>query len=83
MGSLNGVEALLEVLAAHGVRYFFGNPGSTELPFNEALAGDARFQYILGLHEVGLVSMADGYALASGDVGVACVHISCGLGNSM
>ena len=80
---MNGVEALLEVLAAHGVRYLFGNPGSTELPLNEALADDERFQYILGLHEVGLTSMADGYAMASGDVGVACVHICCGLGNSM
>ena len=80
---MNGIEALLEVLAAHGVRYIFGNPGSTELPLNEALAGDQRFQYVLGLHEVALTSMADGYALASGDLGVACVHICCGLGNSM
>ncbi len=80
---MNGIEALLEVLAAHGVRYIFGNPGSTELPFNEALVDDDRFSYILGVHEVPLVAMADGYALASGDLGVACVHICCGLGNSM
>lgn len=80
---MNGVEALLEVLSNHGVRYLFGNPGSTELPFNEALAADERFQYVLGLHEVGLISMADGYAMASGDVGMACVHICCGVGNSM
>ncbi len=80
---LNGVEALLEVLAAQGVRYIFGNPGSTELPLNEALVDDERFEYVLGLHEVGLISMADGYAMASGDAGMACVHICCGLGNSM
>ena len=78
-----GIEALLDILAASGVPYIFGNPGSTELPLNEALLGDSRFQYILGLHELPLTAMADGYALASGQVGVVCVHISCGLGNAM
>jgi len=42
-----GIESLLEILAGAGVRYIFGNPGSTELPLNEALVGDSRFQYIL------------------------------------
>ncbi len=78
-----GIEALLDILAASGVPYIFGNPGSTELPLNEALLGDSRFQYILGLHELPLTAMADGYAMASGQVGVVCVHISCGLGNAM
>ena len=80
---MNGIEALLEVLAAHGVTHLFGNPGSTELPLNEALAADGRFQYVLGLHEVALTAMADGYAQASGRLGVASVHICCGLGNAM
>ena len=78
-----GIEALLEILAATGVRYIFGNPGSTELPLNEALIDDDRFEYILGLHELPLTAMADGYASATGEPGVACVHISCGLGNAM
>ena len=78
-----GIEALLDILAASGVPYIFGNPGSTELPLNEALLGDSRFQYILGLHELPLTAMADGYAMASGQVGVVSVHISCGLGNAM
>ncbi|MFC2030072.1 thiamine pyrophosphate-binding protein [Chloroflexota bacterium] len=78
-----GIDALLEILAASGVPYIFGNPGSTELPLNEALLEDSRFQYILGLHELPLTAMADGYAMASGQVGVVCVHISCGLGNAM
>ncbi|HVV98765.1 MAG TPA: thiamine pyrophosphate-binding protein, partial [Planctomycetaceae bacterium] len=80
---LRGIEALLEVLHAGGVRYIFGNPGTTELPFNDALASDPRFEYILALQEVPLVAMADGYALASGKLGVACVHIACGLGTAM
>jgi benzoylformate decarboxylase len=78
-----GIEALLEILAASGVSHIFGNPGSTELPLNEALVKDSRFQYILGLHELPVTAMADGYAMASGGLGVACVHITCGLGNAM
>ena len=78
-----GIEAFLEILAAARVRYVFGNPGSTELPLNDALVGDSRFQYIFGLQEVPLMAMADGYAMASGQPGVVCVHICCGLGNAM
>jgi benzoylformate decarboxylase len=78
-----GIEALLEILAAAGVRYIFGNPGSTELPLNDVLVNDSRFQYIFGLQEVPLTAMADGYAIASGELGVVCVHISPGLGNAM
>jgi benzoylformate decarboxylase len=78
-----GIEALLEILAASGVSHIFGNPGSTELPLNEALVNDTRFRYILGLHELPITAMADGYAMASGGLGVACVHITCGLGNAM
>jgi benzoylformate decarboxylase len=78
-----GIEALLEILAESGVRHIFGNPGSTELPLNEVLVNDARFQYVLGLHELPITAMADGYAMASGGLGVACVHITCGLGNAM
>ncbi len=37
----------------------------------------------LGLQEVPLVAMADGYAMASGSLGVVNLHISCGLGNAM
>ncbi len=80
---MTGIEVFLEVLAAAGVRYIFGNPGSTELPLNDVLVQDPRFHYILGIQEVPLVAMADGYAMASGQLGVVNVHICCGLGNSM
>ena len=80
---MQGIDALLEILASAGVRYIFGNPGTTELPLNEALIDDDRFQYIFGLHELPLASMADGYAMASGGLGVVNVHICCGLGNAM
>src|SRR5262249_40791879 len=80
---MTGVEAFLAVLAAAGVKHIFGNPGTTELPLNDALVGDRRFRYIFGLQEIPVVSMADGYALPSRSVGVANVHICCGLGNAM
>jgi benzoylformate decarboxylase len=80
---MTGIDAFLEILAAAGVRYLFGNPGTTELPLNDALARDQRFQYMLGVHEIPVMGMADGYALASRSLGVVNLHIGCGLGNAM
>jgi benzoylformate decarboxylase len=78
----SGIEALVEMLAQEGVRYLFGNPGTTELPLNDALVRDRRIGYILGLHEVPVMAMADGFAMASGTLGVVNLHASCGLGNA-
>lgn len=78
-----GIHLLLDLLAACGVRYLFGNPGTTEMPLNDALVDDPRFQYILGLQEVPVMAMADGYAMASRQVAFVNLHISCGLGNAL
>jgi len=78
-----GIQAILDLLHGSGVKYIFGNPGTTELPLNEALVTDKRFQYILGLQEVPVMGMADGYAMASGQLAVVNLHISCGLGHAM
>src|SRR5829696_8603787 len=78
-----GIHAFLDLLAGFGVRHIFGNPGTTEMPLNDALVGDRRFQYILGLQEVPVMAMADGYAMASRQLGVVNLHISCGLGNAL
>ena len=80
---MQGIEAMLEVLAGHGVGRIFGNPGTTELPLNQALARRPEIQYVFGLHEIPVMSMADGYAMASGDVAVVNLHAACGLGNAM
>jgi benzoylformate decarboxylase len=79
----SGTQALLDMLVDAGVRYVFGNPGTTELPLVDALATDRRIGYILGLQEVPVVAMADGFAQASRSLGVVNLHISCGLGNGM
>ncbi|MEA1950527.1 MAG: thiamine pyrophosphate-binding protein, partial [Planctomycetota bacterium] len=81
--ALNGIEAVLEILAGCGVRYIFGNPGSTELPLTEALVKHPTIEYILALQEVPAMAIADGFAQASRSVGVVNLHISCGLGNAM
>lgn len=78
-----GKEAFLELLYRHGVRHIFGNPGTTELPLMDALALRGDIRYLLALHEVPAMAMADGYAQASGAVGVVNVHVSGGLGNAM
>ncbi len=76
-------EVLLEVLRTEGVRHVFGNPGSTELPFIDALATADDLHYVLGLQEATVVGMADGYALASGRPAFVNLHTSAGLGNAI
>src|SRR4029077_7093183 len=47
------------------------------------LVQQSRIRYVLGLQEVPVMAMADGYAMASRSLGVVNLHISCGLGNAM
>jgi len=83
MANLSGRQAFLEILKQEGANHFFGNPGTTELPLMDALVERKDIHYFLALHEGVAISMADGYARASGKLGVVNVHISPGLGNSM
>jgi len=77
------IQAMLEMLAQAGVRYLFGNPGTTELPLNDAMLSQDQIRYILGLQEVPVVAMADGYAQAARKLAVVNLHTCCGLGNAM
>lgn len=70
-----------EVLRAHGVTTVFGNPGYTELPFLAGLPDD--FTYYLGLQEASVMSMADGFASATGKPVLVNLHNAPGLGNAM
>ena len=83
MPFISGRQAFLEILKQEGVDCIFGNPGSTELPLMDALQDDKTIRYFLGLHEGVAISMADGYAAASGKLGVVNVHVTPGIGNSM
>jgi benzoylformate decarboxylase len=57
-----GADVLVEVLRSEGVRYVFGNPGTTELPLIDALTDAPDIAYVLALQEASAVAMADGYA---------------------
>src|SRR3954452_9211880 len=78
-----GRDALLDVLRTEGVRHLFGNPGSTELPLMDALAGAADLRYVLALQEASVVGMADGYAQATRRPAFVNVHTAPGLGNAI
>ena len=67
---LTGAEILCESLTRLGVKHIFGYPGGAILPVYDAL-GKSKLHHILVRHEQGATHMADGYARASGGVGVA------------
>ena len=79
----SGRDALFEVLRTEGVRHVFGNPGTTELPLIDALAGVDDIDYVLALQEATAVAMADGYAQATGRPALLNLHTSAGLGNAI
>src|SRR5580698_4319199 len=67
---LTGAEILCESLTRLGVQHIFGYPGGAILPVYDAL-GKSKLHHILVRHEQGATHMADGYARATGGVGVA------------
>jgi benzoylformate decarboxylase len=77
------VGALLEILRDEGVTRVFGNPGTTELPFLDALVGTPRLDFILGLQEASVVAMADGYARATRRPAFVSLHVAAGLANGL
>lgn len=83
MPRLRGQDLFMELLRAEGVDVVFGNPGTTESPFMDALQDYPEFRYVLCLQESVAVAAADGYARASGKIGFANVHIAPGVANSL
>ncbi len=71
---MNGARWLVQALAAEGVDTLFGYPGGAIMPFYDALHG-ADLKHVLVRHEQGAAFAANGYARASGRVGV-CVATS-------
>ena len=80
---ITGAALFLDLLRANDVAFVFGNPGTTELPLVDAFAAETGIRYILGLNEVVVLGMADGYAQATGRLTVANLHAAPGLGNAM
>ena len=68
---LNGAQAMVRMLEAHGVRHIFGLCGDTTLPFYDALFGlDHGIVHVLTRDERSAGYMADGYARVTGRPGV-------------
>jgi len=67
---MRAVDALMKSLKAEGVKNVFGIPGGANLPTYDALV-DADFRHVKTRHEQGAGHAAEGYAKASGRVGVA------------
>ena len=71
---MTGAEIMVKVLAEEGVTTVFGYPGGAILPFYDALR-ESKIKHILTAHEQGAAHAADGFARASGKVGV-CIAAS-------
>ena len=67
---MTGAQALLEALRREGVEVIFGYPGGSLLPIYDVLYDTKDIRHILVRHEQGAAHAADGYARASGKVGV-------------
>ncbi|HLF68494.1 MAG TPA: biosynthetic-type acetolactate synthase large subunit [Gaiellaceae bacterium] len=66
-----GADAILRALEAEGVEVAFGIPGGAILPTYDAIARGTSVRHVLARHEQGAGHMAEGYARATGRVGVA------------
>jgi acetolactate synthase-1/2/3 large subunit len=80
---LRGAEILVKALQAENVKYIWGYPGGAVLHIYDALYKQDTIQHVLVRHEQAAVHAADGYARATGEVGVAMVTSGPGLTNAV
>ncbi|MDJ0581609.1 thiamine pyrophosphate-binding protein [Crocosphaera sp.] len=74
---------ILEQFLADGINYMFGNPGTSEEGFLDALWDYPELKYILTLQESVAVMAADGYARATKKPALVQIHSTPGLGNAI
>ena len=80
---MTGAQAVVASLEAEGVEVVFGYPGGQALLIYDALYDSKLLRHVLARHEQGAVHEADGYARATGDVGVALVTSGPGATNAI
>jgi benzoylformate decarboxylase len=83
MSDKTGRFAILEQLVADGFQYMFGNPGTVEQGFLDALDSYPQLRYVLTLQESVAVLMADGYARAARRPALVQLHSTPGVGNAI
>ena len=80
---MTGARIVIESLIKENVEVVFGYPGGAIMNVYDELYKQNKFKHILAKHEQGAVHMADGYARATGKVGVAFVTSGPGLTNAV
>ncbi len=83
MKKITGAQAFIEALRCEGVKHMFGYPGGAVLDIFDVIMDAPDIAFILTRHEQGAVHAADGYARASGKVGVALVTSGPGATNTV
>jgi len=83
MSKITGAQALIECLRCEGVKHIFGYPGGAVLDIFDVIMDVEDIEFILSRHEQGAVHAADGYARASGKVGVCMVTSGPGATNTV
>jgi len=80
---MNGAQMVCEALIAEGVKTVFGYPGGAIMNVYDEIYKQDSFEHILNRHEQASVHAADGYARATGEVGVAMVTSGPGFTNAV
>ncbi|MEU6894441.1 thiamine pyrophosphate-binding protein [Streptomyces sp. NPDC046557] len=83
MEATPGRERLIEQFKADGLNVMFGNPGTVEQGFLDAVDAATDFRYVLALQETVAAGIADGYARATGGAALLQLHSGVGLGNGI
>jgi len=83
MAGKTGHYAIIEQFLADGIDHMFGNPGTVEQGFLDAVAAYPEMKYILTLQETIAVMTADGYARATQKPALVQLHSSPGIGNGV
>ena len=83
MAQIKVKDALLRQFQADGIDVIFGNPGSTEENFLQAVGENPGIRYVPGLQEASVAAMADGWARTTHKTAVCQIHSAVGLGNAM
>ncbi|KLV02421.1 acetolactate synthase 3 catalytic subunit [Photobacterium aquae] len=83
MEMLSGAEMIVRSMIDQGVKHIFGYPGGSVLDIYDALHEKSDIEHVLVRHEQAAVHMADGYARATGEVGVVLVTSGPGATNAI
>ena len=83
MALITGKHALMQTLRAEGIKYVFGNPGTSESAIMDAIEAYPDIDYVLVVQEGVAMGMADAYARATKKPAFVNLHIETGLGNGI